>query len=195
MTTDGLDYPDDYKEMVFYAWYRAGHPGMSVGNVLSVRARDFINSLPPAPDGRVPAFTTVLAWIKRNGWRDRAEVLDAEASVTFDREVINERVATIKKLTEGAQSVLDKAIEYFKDTKSPFSDNPSAAVRAVIGMSEMVFKYKGAADKLVAISQMTDKQIEAKIMSILGTQPNEDEETTNVILEDVPEDAEDDNAE
>lgn len=186
------DYPEEYIEAVFAAWYRAGAPGfMASENQLSVGGITVMNAIPKNKDGRKPNVHTIMGWAKKYGWRERADLLDAKVSLKFEAELVNERVRTLKRLAEGAETLLSAGLEYLKNNPNPFSDNASAAVRAIVSASEMVFKYSGAADKLTAIQNMSDKQLEREIYSLLGTKTNEDEDTVTTTLDDVPDEYDD----
>lgn len=189
-----LDYSKTYIEACFRAWYDAGTPGM--GNIegkASAGGAKVINSLPPDEHGRKPNITTIIKWMNTYGWRERADSLDAEVSIMLDRESVQKRIETLKTLAEAGKSLKDKGLDFITKTDQPFEDNPSAAVRAIVAGSEMEFKYAGAADRLSAINQMSDKQIEQKLLQLLGkesreTEQNENEELINVTPEDIPSD-------
>lgn len=162
-----IDYPEAYIEACFYAWYRADRPN------LSAPSKKLLDALPSSPDGRKPHRFTVRAWRDKYGWEQRADDLDAQASVKLDKEVVDERVKVLRQLARDGEEVKNKGLEYFRNTENPFADNPSAAVRAVMVGMEAQFKYSGAADRLILVSQMTDKQLEREILRHLGKNENE----------------------
>lgn len=191
------DYDPAYIEACFLVWYRANAPGLKTSNGQpSAGGAHIIKILPPAPDGRKPNIVTVSRWMERYGWRERADALDAQVSLQLDKGAIEERIKTLKALAESGKTLMDKGLDALKVEK-PFSDNPSAAVRAIIAGAEMQFKYAGAADRLAAIALMSDRQIETEILRLLGKESgeptNENEDTIDGTLEDIPE--EDDNTE
>jgi hypothetical protein len=143
-----------------------------------------MQSIPPI-DGRKPNIVTVGRWAVKYGWRERADVLDAQVSIRLEKEVVQERVQILRKLAKAGESLLDKGLDYIEKNSSPFADNPSAAVRAVVAGAQMIAQYAGAADRLSAIGGMTDKQLEREILNLLGTEKNEDENTVDAIAEDV----------
>ncbi len=187
-----IDYTKDYIEACFRAWYAAGSPGM--GNVdgrPSVGGSRVIKSLPPDENGRRPNIITVISWMTKYGWRERADALDAEVSIRLDRESVEKRIETLRTLAEAGKNLMEKGLAFITSGAS-FEDNPSAAVRAVVAGAEMQFKFAGAADRLSAITQMSDKQIEQKLLQLLGKESreveNENEELINATLEDSPSD-------
>lgn len=149
--------------------------------------------IPPAPDGRIPTFMTIRNWMERFGWRQRADALDAEVSIRLDREAIENRISILRQLAETGETLMNKGVNYILTEDNPFKDNPSAAVRAIVAGSEMQFKYAAQADKLAAIAQMSDKQIESEIMRLLG-KPNNDEDMVDAELEEVNDPESDDNS-
>lgn len=194
-----LDYDQIYIEACFFAWYRAGAPGLktSNGNV-SVGGAQVMNSLPAAADGRKPNIVTVSRWAERYGWRQRADALDAEVSVKLEQEVIQERIQTLKTLAQNGKTLKDKGLKFISDNDNPFADNASAAVRAIIAGADMEFKYAGQAQILENISGMTNKQLESEILKLLGKEAselNENEDIVDSTLEDIPseDDSPDDN--
>ena len=187
------DYPDAYIEACFRAWYDAGSPQLktSAGTV-PIGGMKIMKFMPPSPDGRMPSIITIRQWMERFGWRERADVLDAEVSIRLDKEAIRKRIKVLDELADTGKKIMDKGLKYVLENENPFADNPSAAVRAIISGAEMQFKYAGAADKLALITQMSDKQIEREILQLLGKPTNENENNENnedvvdVESEDIP---------
>ena len=196
-----LNYPPEYIEACFYAWYRSGAPSLKVAdNRPSAGATKVLRALDPAPNGNRPNLATMGRWMENYGWRERADALDAQVAMKMDRSVVQERIEILQRLSKAGKKLMDKGLKHIENSENPFADNPSAAVRAIIAGAEMEFKYSGAANKLEAIQDMSDKQLERAIMGMLGTESNDEnkDETVEATLEDVlSEDdipAEDDNS-
>lgn len=184
------DYDQTYIEACFFVWYKAGAPGLKTSNGQpSAGGAHIIKVLPPDVSGRRPNIVTVSRWMERYGWRERADALDAQVSIQLDQNAIKDRIEVLKTLAETGKTLMDKGLA-FLNAGNPFSDNPSAAVRAIIAGAEMQFKYAGAADRLAAIAQMSDRQIETEILKLLGKESgeptNENEDTIDGTLEDIP---------
>jgi hypothetical protein len=180
-----VDYPLEYIDACFVAWYRAGAPSLNISDEdVTVGSRRVMQSIPPI-DGRKPNIVTVGRWAVKYGWRERADILDAQVSIKLEKEVVEERVKILRKLAKAGESLLDKGLDYIEKNSTPFADNPSAAVRAVVAGAQMIAQYAGAADRLSAIGGMSDKQLEREILNLLGTEKHEDENTVDVIAEDV----------
>lgn len=190
MLSNTQDYDQNYIEACFRIWYQSGAPGLKTSNGKATAAGAHIMKiLPPAPDGRKPNIVTVDRWIDRYAWRERADALDAEVSVRLDKEAIEERIQTLKILAENGKTLKQKGLDYLNKGDNPFADNPSAAVRAIVAGSEMEFKYSGAANKLLIISQMSDDQVQKEILRLLGKEsqePDNDENTIDAVSEDIP---------
>jgi hypothetical protein len=126
-------------------------------------------------------------------WYSRADDLDAQASLVLEREAVEKRVETLRKLAEYGEKLAAAGMSYIEKNSQPFADNVASAVRAIVSGSEMIFKYAGAADRLAAINQMSDKQIEREILALLGKEQEDDDEIEVESTEIVPtESSEDD---
>lgn len=188
MTSNHIkDYDESYIEACFFVWYKAGAPGLRNSNkAISIGGAHIRKVLPPSPDGRTPNIQTVLDWMDKYDWRSRADALDAEVSRQLEKQAIQDRIKTLQTLAQNGKTLKDKGLDYLNKGDNPFADNPGAAVRAVIAGAEMEFKYAGAADRLAAISQMSDKQIEREILHLLGKESNENEDIVDADSEDIP---------
>lgn len=185
------DFSDEYIESCFYSWYRAKEPGLGTMGTPLINAKLYVKNLPTDELGRRPSHLTVVSWMQKYGWKERADALNAEVSIKFDKKVIQERYNDLEKLAKAGKTMLKAGLDYFEKNPNPFADNPSAAVRAIVSASEMIFKYAGAAAKLEAINAMSDRQLEIEIRKLVGTEPPDEDEnpTENTIeatLEDIP---------
>ena len=186
-----IDYPQEYREACFYAWYKNGRPGLGStdggGHVVKI--------LPAAPDGRKPNIATIRNWMNSYGWVERADGLEGEVSRILDKGAIRDRAKQIQKLAEAGEIQMNKGLDYFKNEENPFKDNPSAAVRAITSGAEMVYKYAGHVSALLAVYEMSDKQLDREMLRLLGKNENEEntENTIDVVPEDIPSE-DDDNA-
>lgn len=160
--SDFLPFDDDYKEQVFYAWWKAGKP------------KDLATFLIPDKDGRKPTTTTIYRWKQDGEWAKRAEVLDAQLSVEIDSQVIEEKKKDYRMLAQVGRDVMQKAKEYLDNNTF---DTSAAAVRALGLGAEMVAKYSRAADMVDSVLNKTDMQIKKEIMQLLNRV--EDEETVD----------------
>ena len=175
-----LEYPEDYIEACFYAWYKAGHPHLG-----TVNGGQVMKHIPNAPDGRKAMLSTLRIWKDKYGWIERADAMDAELSRVLDKDAIKERAKIINELAKAGKKMMDVGVAYFDKEQDPFKDNPSAAVKATVSGAEMVFKYAGHVEALLAVYQMSDKQLDREMLRLLGKNEN-DENMVDAVLEDVP---------
>lgn len=175
------DYPIDYKEACFYAWYQAGRPSSRV-----------IEIIPTAPDGRKPNVQTLAKWMKGGdgwmNWHEHADILDAKLFEKLDKEAVQKRAKLVQQLAADSEKMKNKGMEYL-DKEDPFKDNPAAAIRAIVAGIEGQFKYSGMAESLVMISAMTPKQLEKEALRLLGK--NENADIIDALSDEVPRDEED----
>lgn len=171
----------EYRDVCYYAWYSAGCP-------TNIRS-----AVPDAKDGRKPTNATLRRWFKDDGWRQRAESMDAELSLTVDRGIIERKREDYLALSETGRDLLKRAMDYLKEEGF---DSASAAVRAISVGSEMVSKYSRAAEMVDAVLGKTDSQIEKEIYRLLGKNTFDESEvveTDNEVEEDADSDTEEDN--
>lgn len=170
-------FDEKYIEACFLAWYNAGAPRLKtrVGTT-PVGGSQIVKILPETPEGRRPDINTVRKWADKYGWDLRAQALDAEVSVRLEREAVEQRISVLRELAKTGETLMNKGLNFILTEENPFKDNPSAAVRAIVAGSEMQFKYAAQADKLVIISQMSDKQISAELNKYLGMSTEDENE-------------------
>jgi len=173
--TDIIPYSDNYIEACFYAWYKNGRPRLTSAN-----GSHIMKVLPPSPDSRKPTIDTVRTWMTKFGWDMRADALDAELSRKLDMEAIEEKAELYREIASKGKDVMQMGYDYIKENKF---DTSASAVRAVFGGAEMVAKFGTAADVLLSVGQMTDKQVEKEILRLLGK--NDDENIIDAESEEV----------
>lgn len=165
-------YSDDYKEACFYAWYKDGR------NKFSKEGGAYIQRIiPTAENGRKPQSTTIKKWYHEYGWEQRADALDAELSKRLDEEAIAERAKIYTEIAEKGKELLQKGYDYIQENNF---DTSASAVRAIGLGAEMIAKFGNAADILLAIHDMSNKQIISEISKILS---QSDSDTIDAELE------------
>lgn len=177
-----IDYPINYKEACFYAWYNAGKPHFN--SILRV--------IPAMDDGSKPTIETVRKW--KNGgdgwenWDEHAARLDEDLRIRLDKDAIDRRAKLVKQLAADGAKLKEIGLEYLKKD-DPFKDNPAAAVRAITAGIEIEWKYTGMSEQLLAISSMSPKQLEKEALRLMGKDKND---VIEAQLEDLPTDEEED---
>lgn len=154
MTQQYSHFSPEYIEACFFAWYE--NKGKS---------KKLNDGFPPDSDGNIPSTATVRAWITKYGWQERADVLDAEVSMQLERDAVQRKAEATRKLAEVGQKLVDKGIEYLENESF---DSASAAVRAITAGADMMAKYVGMGDLIIALSKMNDAQLTREFYKLLG---------------------------
>lgn len=156
------NYSEQYIETCFFLWYNQNRG----------RGKFSINkNFPPSFDGNVPSVHTVETWRKKWGWNERAEVLDAEVSLRLEKEAIQKKVETLKKVTEWVESASDKAKQFLEGKGF---DSSASAVRMLLGGAEFLAKFAGNGEMLAVVKNMNDQQLTRELNKFLGKNENED---------------------
>lgn len=158
------DFNKDYRDVCFYSWYEAGCP-------INIR-----KTVPETEDGRKPTSTTLKRWMRDDGWRERADALDAQLSIQVDNEIIERKKQDYIELSETGRSLIKGAVDYLE---TEGYDSSSAAVRAVQVGADMLAKYSRAAEMIDSITGKSDSQIEREIFRLLGKNSAVDAEIVN----------------
>ncbi len=150
-------YSEEYIEACFYLWYQNNRSrGRMAAN----------DGFPMADDGTPPpTLTTVYNWKKKYGWDERADALDAEVSINMEKDAIQKKIDATKKLVKTGEEMIEKGMAHIKQQGF---DSSSAAVRAVLGGAELVSKFVGMGEMMMAIAQMNDKQLTKELYRLMG---------------------------
>lgn len=105
-------------------------------------------------------------------WREHADVLDAEMSQALDKQAVEDRIKLVRQLAADHRTLKEKGLEAIEG-ENPFKDDLPAAVRAIISGGEGEFKYSGMATSLLAVAQMSDKQLDKEMFRLLGKNEND----------------------
>lgn len=154
------EFDKEYREQCFYSWYSAGCP---------VNMRQ---AVPENSNGKKPTGTTLKRWARDDGWRARADAMDAELSIKIDTEIIERKKQDYLEMSNAGREMMKKALDYLK---TDGFDTASAAVRAVIGGADMMAKYSRAVEMIDAVLGKTDAQIQKEIYRLLGKTTADDE--------------------
>lgn len=160
MTSIIVPYDPIYIDRCFYEWYKAGKPKFQ-----SLAGSHVLKVLPPDENGRKPEMSTVRTWINKYDWHARADALDAQLSLKLDVEAIEAKAKLYDEIADIGKEVMLKGYEFLKDGKF---DTSMSALRAVFGGADLVAKFGTAADMLLSVSQMNDKQLEREMYRLLG---------------------------
>jgi hypothetical protein len=159
-----LDFTDQYKDLVFYAWYRGGKK----------QGDSFVHDLQEDENGRKPAKFTVIKWIASEGWIERADALDAEVSRKQDDAIINERMEMFRKQKEVSDELVEKGL-HFLNSEGIKTD--ASAIRAIdLGLSTQRIST-GMAEMYTKISTMPNEALTKELQRLLGKPTSKDAET------------------
>lgn len=169
------EFDKEYREKCFYSWYSAGCP------------TDMKRAVPENENGKKPTNITLKRWARDEGWRARADAMDAEITIKIDSEIIERKKQDYMEMSNAGREMMKSALDYLK---TEGFDTASAAVRGVIGGADMMAKYSRAVEMIDAITGKTDAQIQKEIYRLLGkTSADEDAiEVENVDSDDTEED-------
>lgn len=153
-------YTEDYIEQCFFIWYQ---------NNRGKGRLHLADGLPPSHDGNVPAITTVQIWRSKFGWDERADVMDAEVSMRLEKEAIEKKAETIKRVIVMLEDAVSEASSHLKEKGY---DSSASAVRMLLGGSEELVKLVGTGELLLAVSRMNDNQLTKEFYRLLGKDDN-----------------------
>ena len=151
---DSINFSDEYVEQVFFAWYKNNKMG----------GKSFVNRLAPDSRGRTPSATIVKSWMITKGWMERADAMDAEASMALTKEVIDERIQMFRRHAEVGQELIERGMKYLLEHGI---DNSQAAIRAIdIGVATQRIST-GQAEMGAAVLKMRDSQLDKELPKLL----------------------------
>jgi len=185
-TPEKAPFSTDYKERLFMMWYKAGKP-----EITSFCRKYLIED----ENGHTPTKERVTVWANREGWRERAGVMDAEVSRELENMAIQEKIAMFKRHAEIGKTVMEKGFD-FLETEG--FDKASDALKAIFDGAELEKASVGIPQALLKLSSMTDTQLSSLIENLIGGKdmaellsPEEsDDEVFNVVAEDVTDEVE-----
>lgn len=153
--TSMVAYSDAYREKVFIAWYTAGCPqGEQIG----------IN-LPVDELGRTPHTEVIKRWIRESGWRDRANILNAEVARQIEKKAVEVRVEMLNRQAEIGKELQRKGSEYLD--KHEF-EKAGEALKAIIQGAELERSSRGLPDALIKVSEMKDEDLMTTLNHLLS---------------------------
>lgn len=160
------NYPSTYPEECFQAWYAAGHPNITKGNY---------EKIIPFHNGGRPAHQTIRSWANVYQWREKAEELDKKALIIVEQDLIDQKVAVLKKQFEEAQKLKARALGFLTDSEMGF-DSSASAVQAYFKAAEQERNSIGLAEALAELSKLTKQQLNKKLEDLLSRVNVEDGE-------------------
>lgn len=155
-------YSDAYIEQVFYKWYDGNR----------VISQKFTNSLSPDENGNVPSFKAVDKWKDKYGWVERADALDAQVSLEFQKKVIDSRVQMYEEHSRVANALVEKGKEFINT--HPIETMQDALKAISLGV-EIERVSVGQADFGRKYLNMSGDQLTNELRKLLGSPEKPDE--------------------
>lgn len=143
-----VPYDQDYIEQMFVFWYNSGR----------LPATKIIE-LPECPKdqfGRIPVRRIVEAWVNERGWRERADVLDAQVETKINDELVALKVSMLRKQAAQAAAVRQKAFDHILEF--PF-DSSASAVSAFLKSAELERLSLGMSRTIEKLAEMPDDEV------------------------------------
>jgi len=155
-------YSDAYIEQTFYRWYDGNR----------VISQKFANSLSPDENGNVPSFKAIDKWKTKYGWVERADSMDAQVSLEFQKKVIDARVKMYEEHSNVANALVEKGKEFIKD--HPIETMQDALKAISLGV-EIERVSVGQADFGRKYLNMTGDQLTNELRKLLGSPEKPDD--------------------
>lgn len=150
-----VEYTEEYKEICFQSWYRAGRPS----GYNQIR-----EAIPKDKYGRKPVKSMIDAWRQNLMWDFRADDLDAKALAIVDNDLVMQKVEMLRRQATNAKKWQDKSLEFLE--KEGF-DSSASAVNAYFRGSEEERLTRGIGDMIVKMSKMSDADLKDEIIKRL----------------------------
>ena len=153
-------YTEQFVESCFYLWVENG----------CTFGRDLLDKLPKTEKGNRPNLITLQKWSEDHGWVERADALNAEASLALNKTAIERRVEMYEKHAKIGEELIKMGREFLnKQIENGGIKSENAALRAIeLGVS-IEEKSVGFADLARKLGDMTNEQLDRELQKLLGT--------------------------
>lgn len=145
---------DDYKEDLFYLWYKRGKPALD----------KFYNMIPEDNEGHRPTRQTISkAWFPK--WKDRAAILDEEVRMQMNAQMVADKVEMLDRHATTGVEMQEMGLRYLKEHEDELGTN--AAVRLLIEGVNIEQNSRGVGTALKKMMNMDDADLLEEIAGIL----------------------------
>lgn len=152
-------YSDEYREQIFYFWYKNRHLGP-----------DWFNAkVPPDENNQKVTLFTVKQWVYEYGWDERAQALDLETISRMDNMIIDERIQMFREHAEIGKEIKDLGINFLREHGI---EKDMSALRAIADGIQIERSSRGLADSLARLAQMDDTTLLKEINKLLKDKGN-----------------------
>lgn len=157
-----LKYSEDYKELVFSAWYKNNR----------AISKSLCNSLPvDSNNGKSPDILTITRWRDDGNWEERANSLDSAVVTSNNNKIISERIEMYKEHVQISNSLIAKGKEYLENHDILDAQD---ALRAITLGIEIQRASVGQASYGEKILSMGDEKLVKELQTLLGKPKTDD---------------------
>lgn len=151
-----------YKEGVFHAWWP---------NRITTPLSTIVASLPLSEDGTRPEVGAVRAWIARERWIERAEMLEAQVSKRLEKMALEGRVEMLNRHAQVGKELQEKALAYLQTTEIV---RMSDAIKLVELGIDVERSSRGVGDAIVKMANSSSDELNNIIAGVLNNVTPED---------------------
>lgn len=159
VVTGQRNFPDYYKDQIFYVWFEAGKPGAS-------SLRKIIQPLQGTT--LVPSVSILHKWIHEE-FQSKAEELDIQITQTFNDQVVASKVEMLQRHIEIGKKMQEVAIGWIESNLE--SMNPNAAVRLLVEGLRVERESAGIPEALEKLTTMSDEDLLQEINDLISNSP------------------------
>lgn len=153
--TRTVPYTDVYKEKTFIAWYSAGCPS----------GERLLLCIPKDELGREANIDVVKRWMKNEGWRERADILNQQVAREIEQRAVEARVEMLNRQAEVGKKLQQLGMDFFDDH---YLDKPGEAIRAIVDGAALERSSRGLPDALLKVAEMKDEQLSSVLANLLN---------------------------
>jgi len=154
-TTRTGKYTQDYKDAVFYTWYKRGK---CTGNTL----RGYIE---PDVEGNIPHQAILVKWIKED-FQNRAIKLDEIVTLEMDNKVVAEKVEMLQRHAKLGTDMQDMAMVYLID--HPEELKPANAIKLLVDGIKTERESRGLPTIITETLNASDEALFESISKLMG---------------------------
>ena len=155
-------FPPGYVENLFSLWYMAGKPSIS----------SFYSLIPEEPNIKErPPITTVSDWLRRDEWKQKTELLDAEVSKAMQEKYLAATVEMFERHADIGREMQTIAVDWLRKHKDELG--PGTAVRLLVEGVNMEQDTASIPEMLKKLKSMDDEKLLNEIQTYLTELPSE----------------------
>lgn len=166
--TRRVRFPSQYKESIFYLWYKHGKPPEA--KLLMFITEDMDEF------GRMPTISVLKLWIDED-FVPRARQLDEQVKVAMDAAMVVEKVEMLRRHAKLGVKMQDMSMKYLEENADILSS--PAAVRLLVEGIRIERESRGIPYALDKMNKMTDEDLLNQVKGLLTTGMISEESNAN----------------